>query len=335
MGCVAGVLWRPGEGATEGWIQHEEGRIVATGDGRPPAPPDATGFVMPAPIDAHTHVGDRVGRGLDLAGKSLHEVVAPPDGIKHRLLNATPPPVLEAGMRSAIAEARAAGARVLVDFREQGVEGVRMLRRASEGLDARVIALGRPRSDWDDAESDLVAREADGIGLSSMGDVTRDVPERAAAAARRHRKRFALHLSEARREDVARAMELRPDFVVHVATATEDDLQVIADARVPIVTCPRSNAHFGLRADVPRMLELGIPLALGSDNAMLHPLDVLLDARLLAARHPEVPRERWLEAATAGGALALREPRSSWLRKGDSAAFVVLAQDDPLALPPR
>lgn len=334
MRCVAGVVWRPDVGATEGWILHDEGRVVDAGEGRAPQPPDVVGFVLPAPVDAHTHVGDRVGRGIDVRGKSLAEVVAPPDGIKHRLLRETPPEALEAGMRAAIAEARVAGARTLIDFREQGLEGLRLLRRAARGLDVRVVAMGRPAAGWDDAETDAVAREADGIGLSALGDVDSDAPERAAAAARRHGKRFALHLSEARREDVARALALRPDFIVHVASATDDDLRAIADAGVPVVTCPRSNARFGLRADAPKMLEMGVPLAIGSDNAMLHANDVLEDARTLAAWHPDVDHARWLEALTAGGARALGEEPRSWLRKGDPAAFIVLDAQDPLAIPP-
>lgn len=331
MECVAGVIWRPGEGAAEGWLLHDGGRILDAGEGRPPQAPAATGFVMPAPIDAHTHVGDRVGRGVDIRGLSLAEVVAPPHGLKHRLLRDTPPEALEAGMRAAMAEARAAGTRTIVDFREQGVDGLRMLRRAARGLDLRVVAMGRPVA-WTDAELDDVAREADGIGLSALGDVADDAPERAAAAARRHRKPFALHLSEARREDVGRALDLRPQFLVHVATATDDDLRAIAAARVPIVTCPRSNERFGLRADAPRMLALGIPLAIGSDNAMLHANDALEDARVLAARHPDVPCERWLEALTLGGARALGEAPRSWLRRGDDAALVVLDPTDRLAL---
>lgn len=330
MECVAGPIWRPGEGVEEGWILHENGRVVDAGEGRPPQRARIAGLVLPAPVDAHTHVGDRVGRGIDTRGMTLAQVVAPPDGLKHRLLRETPPERLLAGMRDALAEARA---RAVIDFREGGLEGARLLRRASEESGARAVALGRPAGAWDDAEAEAVAREADGIGLSGLGDVDSDVPERAARAARRHGKRFALHLSEATREDVARAMELRPDFVVHVATATRDDLRAIADARVPIVTCPRSNERFGLRADVPAMLALGIPLALGSDNAMFHPLDVLQDARLLARRHPEVPRERWLEAAIVGGARVLDgEAPRSWLRRGDPAAMRILGARgaDPL-----
>ena len=322
MRCVAGEIYRSGEGLAEGWLLLDDGRIVDAGDGRPPRPPDARGLVLPAPVNAHTHVGDMVGRGAELAGLSLADVVKPPHGLKHRLLRETPRARLVEGMRAALAEMRAAGTRAFLDFREQGVDGVRMLREATPaGMRATVLA--RPREGWDDAEADEVLREADGLGLSALGDVASDVPERAARAAHRHRKLFALHLSEDKREDAARALDLRPHLLVHLCEATRDDLAAIAAARVPVALCPRSNARFGRAPPARAMLDLGIPLALGSDNAMFHPMDVLLDARWLAAAHPDVPREVWLDAAVLGGARVLGEamPR---LRRGERAEVVVL-----------
>lgn len=325
MRCVAGAVYRPGEGFEEGWILHDGARVVDAGAGRAPRVPDARGLILPAPVNAHTHVGDMVGRALDLGGRSLAEVVKPPEGLKHRLLRVTPPERLVEGMRQAIAEMRAAGCRAFLDFREQGVEGVRMLRRAAEGTSVRAVVLARPAEGWDDAEADAVIREADGLGLSGLADLAGDAPERAARAARRHAKRFALHFSEAEREDVGRALGLRPDLLVHVVVSPREDLEAIASARVPIVLCPRSNARFGTAPDARAMLDLGITLALGSDNAMFHPMDVLLDARHLARAHPDVDPRAWLDAAIAGGARVLegKAPRS-WLRKGDEASLVVL-----------
>jgi cytosine/adenosine deaminase-related metal-dependent hydrolase len=303
----------------------EAGRIVEAGQGRPPRAPDETGIIVPAPVDAHTHVGDRVGRGSVPAGASLDLVVKPPHGLKHQLLRETPRDALVIGMRAAIDELHTANVRAFIDFREQGLDGARMLREAAAGKPVRAVVMARCAGAWDDAEADAIAREADGIGLSGLGDVDSDVPERAARAARRHGKRFALHLSEAVREDVGRALDLRPDLVVHLCEATKDDFASIADARVPVVLCPRSNALFGRVPDAPAMLAAGIPLALGSDNAMFHSLDPLLDARLLAERYPFVSGATWLDLAIVGGGRVLdgTTPRS-WLRTGDPGALRVL-----------
>ncbi|HUR69979.1 MAG TPA: amidohydrolase family protein [Candidatus Thermoplasmatota archaeon] len=328
---MAGPIYRPGEGVEDGWILIDGRRVVDAGQGRPPQTPEARGLVLPALVDAHTHVGDRVGRGTLPPGLSLDALVKPPDGLKHRLLRETPRAALVAGMREARAELRAAGTRAFVDFREGGLDGARMLREAGDA--PRAVSMARCAGAWDDAEAEAVLREADGIGLSGLGDVPSDVPERAAAVASRRKKRFALHLSEARREDVPRALALRPDFLVHVCAYEHDDLARIAAARVPVVLCPRSNARFGRAPDAPAMLDAGIALALGSDNAMFHRLDVLEDARLLARLYPAVPVHAWLDAAIAGGARVVdgAVPRA-WLRKGDDAGLLVVEADDVEAL---
>lgn len=321
--CVAGLVWRPGEGAREGWVLHDGARVLDAGEGRPPVEPASRGFVMPSPVNAHTHVGDMVARGHDIAGLTLAQVVAPPDGLKHRVLRATPRARLVEGMRAALGEAHAGGARVVLDFREGGLDGVAMLREAAAGSPVRAVAFGRCAGAFSEEEAARVLEAADGYGLSALADAASDVPERAAALARRAGKRFALHLSEADREDAARAVALGPAFVVHCVRATRDDLKLLADARVPIVVCPRSNARFGPLPDVRAMLDASVTLALGSDNAMLQMLDVLDDARLLAQRG--APLDALMDALVVGGRVALdgRAPRS-WLRKGDPADLVVL-----------
>ncbi|HEX2022019.1 MAG TPA: amidohydrolase family protein [Candidatus Thermoplasmatota archaeon] len=321
--CVAGDVFRPGEGWSRGWVLHDGRRVLDAGEGRPPQAPDVEGLVLPAPVDAHVHAGDRVARGIDVKGRTLAEVVAPPDGLKHRILRETPRDKLVAGMREALREAGESGARAVLDFREGGVDGVRMLREAAEGAPARAVALGRAPS-WSDEEIAAVLREADGIGFPGLRDAPGDAPERAAEACGRAGKPFAIHFSEDRREDVARVVALRPAFVVHAVRCDGADLRALADAGVHVVLCPRSNALFGPLPDARRMVELGVPLALGSDNAMFHAPDVWAEARVLARAFPDVPPERWLAAATAGGARALEgAPRRSFLRRGDPAEIAV------------
>ena len=91
--------------------------------------------------------------------------------------------------------------------------------------------------------------------------------------------------------------------------------------------------RFGPLPDVKAMLDAGITLGLGSDNAMLQSLDVLEDARFLVAKG--VPRDAMLDAAIAGGTrVATGKARRSWLRKGDDARLVVLPPTDVLAQAP-
>lgn len=326
--CVAGSLYRPGEGWSQGWVLHDGARVVETGEGRAPQRPDAEGFVLPAPVNAHTHVGDRVARGVDVTRLTLAQVVAPPDGLKHRILRETPEPALLDGMRRALDELDAAGCRAFLDFREGGLRGVELLRKAAEGTPMRPVAMARCAGRFDEDEARAVLEAADGYGWSGLADA--EGAERAAALARGLRKRFALHFSEDKREDAARAADLRPDFVVHAVHCDEDDLAHLAAARVPVVLCPRSNARFGPLPDVPAMLRADLPLAVGSDNAMLQTLDVLPDVRLLGDRFPEVDARRFLDAAILGGRLVLtREaPRDLWAK--GAATDVVVLDADPL-----
>lgn len=316
MAVVAGRVWRPGEGFVEGWVRHDGERVVARGAGAPPESPVARGAILPAPLNAHTHVGDRVARGHDLRGLTLAQVVAPPDGLKHRILRETTRERLLQGIRLALLELEAAGCRTFMDFREGGPDGALLLREAATGTAVKPVIFGRVGGGWSDADAEAMLAIADGFGLSGLADSKNDVPERAAAIAHRMHKRFALHFSEEKREDVARALDLRPDFLVHGACCTREDLAAIAAARIPLVLCPRSNALFGAFPDLPAMLDAGVPLALGSDNAMFHPLDSLLDARLLAERYPSVSRDRLMEALVG-------QP----LRAPDDQDVIVLSKD--------
>lgn len=316
---VAGVIYRPGEGQRDGWILHDGRRVIDEGEGVPPSPPHARGFIMPSPVNAHTHAGDYVARGRFPRGASLAEVVAPPDGFKHRVLRETPPDLLREGMRAAVEESSLA--KTFIDFREGGEAGSAMLRDVAP----HAKIFGRCARDYDEAEAQRVLAIADGYGLSALGDAKGDMPERAAALARRLGKAFALHLSEDKREDAQRAISLSPAFVVHCVLATRQDLRALSGARVPIVVCPRSNALFGALPPVQEMLDEGVTLALGTDNAMMHPMNVLDDARFLFARG--LPREALLDALVVGGRLcAFGMAPSSFLRKGDEADFVVLPE---------
>ena len=241
--------------------------------------------LFPAFVNAHSHMGDafieRVPPGLSVA-----QLVGPKNGLKSRMLASTVPSVKASGMAIYLRAARAAGISRTIDFREEGVPGMRMARDAVTGLESsgepplRPFLLARP------AEGETlrsVIREADGLGLSSARDVPPGTAGRWAAQAHRAGKPLALHVSEGRREDIAAVLRLRPSLLVHLCRASRSDLEQVASARVPVAVCPRSNAYFGLKSPVRAMLDLGIRVCLGTDNAMLATPDLLEEARLLAA----------------------------------------------------
>ena len=77
------VLAGPDYTPTEGRVVVEDGTIEAVEE----APTDSTDIVLPAFVNAHTHVGDSIAKEAG-GGRSLDDLVAPPDGLKHRLLDA-------------------------------------------------------------------------------------------------------------------------------------------------------------------------------------------------------------------------------------------------------
>jgi cytosine/adenosine deaminase-related metal-dependent hydrolase len=163
------------------------------------------------------------------------------------------------------------GVGAVVDFREEGRGGLDLLRTAALGVPLRVVALGRPLArpvDRDELRDVLAA--GDGIGLSSARDETPETVRIVAETCRRVHKRYALHASEAFREDPDRYLRPKPDLLVHLAKATSADLEAVRDAGVSVAVCPRSNALFGLPPNLGEMERVGLRVLLGTDNAMFH-----------------------------------------------------------------
>lgn len=323
MRIFRGPRWEAGA-FVEGWIGVEAGRIAAVGSGAPPQAADVVGVLVPSLVNAHTHLADRVARGRIPEGISLEALVAPPHGLKHKLLAEASPAALRDAMRDAFREARDAGTRVVYDFREGGAEGARAMRDAARGTGVEPLVLGRP-ADAVDA--------CDGLGLSAI----RDAPHEARAyrdAARRAGKRFAVHWSEGAREDVDALLELAPDFAVHAVRATKSDLDALAQARVPLVACPRSNARLvGALPDVRAWLDAGVDACLGSDNAMLQTASLLDELRFARDALRGVSAEELVGMAVDAPRRRLAPPGAmrAW-REGEPADFVALAPRGASAL---
>jgi aminodeoxyfutalosine deaminase len=99
-----------------------------------------------------------------------------------------------------------------------------------------------------------------------------------------------------------------PPLLVHMVHASADDRRLARDAGATVVLCARSNLHIGGRLpDVPAMVAEGLGLAIGTDSLASTPdLSVFAELVALNAAFPAVSALRWLEAATLGGAHALR-----------------------------
>ena len=322
------------DSAVEGYLEVQGGKVVDWGDGRAPRKPDATGWIVPAPVNAHTHVVDSFLRDRPGKPTTVAELVGP-GGWKQRNLAHTTADEVRAGVERYTGEMAAIGVPRFLDFREGGLDGVRLLRSMAADLPAQPVILGRPAANtFDDAEAKALLAEADGIGLSALRDFADPGDAEAwAEACHRTRKPFALHASEAKREDMEAILALEPTFLVHATQATKADLEAVADADVPVVVCPRSNAYYGHKTPLDRMAAAGVTVCVGTDNGMLQDGNLLAELALLRAWFPQTQVEALLRKATWNGRALAGLHSALPPRKGQPLDVVVLPEA-PLPAPP-
>lgn len=313
-----------GRGFRSGVVGWEDDVIVEARAGRP-RNALAHGLIVPGLWNAHTHLGDAVVT-QELQG-TLEELVAPPHGLKHRVLARAKDAEVIAAMRRTMTTMIRTGTTGFSDFREGGLKGLKLLYAAEAALPLHGVVLGRPGGlVYDASEVRAILRASDGIAVSAFVDWPRDDIAKLAADARRERKVFAIHCSERIREDMDAVLDLHPAFLVHMIHATDADLVRCADAGVPVVVCPRSNAFFGLTPDIPRMLRAGVELRLGTDNAMINVPSMLREidfAYRIARLKGQVPAREIFEMALRGRGLS--DPESvAGIRVGAPADLVVL-----------
>ncbi|MFB6196142.1 MAG: amidohydrolase family protein [Haloplanus sp.] len=293
----------------EGRIVVEDGEIVAVEE----AETDSDAIVCPAFVNAHTHIGDSIAKEAG-AGLSLDELVAPPDGLKHRLLRAASREEKVTAMRRSLRFMEQSGTAATVEFREGGVEGVRAIREALDGRDLTAVVLGR--------ETVAAMEEADGFGASGARD---DDFTAERAATREAGKPFGIHAGERDPHDLDPALDLDPTFLVHVVHPEPRHLDRIDREDVPVVVCPRSNLVTD--AGTPPIADLldRTTVALGTDNVMLNSPSMFREMEF-AAKVGGVPAPDVLRMATVNGA-DLVDLNCGLIEPGRDAKLVVLDGD--------
>ena len=319
---VAGWFY-DGRRFREGTVGWEEDVILEVRPGRA-RNPLATGLIIPGLWNAHTHLGDAVVT-QELTG-TLEELVAPPHGLKHRILAKAKDDAVIGAMRRAMATMLRTGTTGFSDFREGGLKGLKILYAAVAAMPLQGVALGRPMAlEYDAREVSAILRASDGIAVSAYVDWPEDGIQKLAAHVRREKKMFAIHCSERIREDIDKVLDLSPAFLVHMVHATDADLTRCADAAVPIVLCPRSNAFFGMTPDIPHMIRSGVQLLLGTDNAMINVPSMLREiefAYRVARMNGGATARAIFEMALRGRRLADPD-RSCAIQVGERADLVV------------
>src|SRR5437867_7092616 len=149
----------------EGTVGWEDEVILEVRSGRA-RNPLATGLIIPGLWNSHTHLGDAVVT-QELAG-TLEELVAPPHGLKHRILAKAKDDAVIGAMRRAMATMLRTGTTGFSDLREGGLKGLKLLYAAVAAMPLQGVALGRPMSlEYDAREVSAILRASDGIAVSA------------------------------------------------------------------------------------------------------------------------------------------------------------------------
>lgn len=236
-------------------------------------------------FNAHTHLGDAA---LREAPRIELDKLVGPGGYKHRMLATADLAVLREHAIAEVERCRNEGTSHFLDFREGRKAGLDVVK----GIDG-VLTLARPESVEEAEEIDSF-----GFAYSSVRDHDLKLIEEVREVARRRKKVFGIHAGERDCGDVDAALTLQPDFVVHMNMCPEM-IRDFIEERIPIVSCIRSNAFFGLLNKKSYELLCNYDLwMLGTDNAMISTasmLDEMHFAAYLVGNEGAI-----LRAATAG-----------------------------------
>ncbi|MHA1988641.1 MAG: amidohydrolase family protein [Promethearchaeota archaeon] len=328
MKCVEGMIFQD-SGFIKGYIYFEEGKII---DILPGSCPDSDlviskGVVLPLLNNCHTHIGDAIAHGRKLTA-DIEKLVAPPDGLKFQILRSSSSDELKIAMHRAIIEMLNTGTGAFSDFREDGVAGIQLLKNALNDLPITSLIMGRPRElKYSEEELSLLLPKVDGLGLSSITDWDYSELMKIAKEAKRQGRLFALHASERHREDIDLILDLKPDFLVHMTYGTDDDYQKLAECNIPIVLCLRSNLFFKNIPNLKKMLESGVTIVLGSDNAMINSSNLFEEVRVcteLLSNQTQVDPMTVLSMVTSNAKSIFGPKFEASLKAGNRSNFMVL-----------
>ena len=233
-----------------------------------------SGFVaLPKPANLHVHSADLLFAeyGADMR---LEDLVAPPHGLKHRLLAKASQEELEEAAFRLYSDAWSMGTGLLVDFRELGGVGCATAKRAysrlGPGMD--LIVLGRPGPGWPEA--------CDGLGISSPRDYDSGDLSRLTSMFRVSMAHVAETLESRIGGDLEEAIRHGFSAIVHGVYLDRKDLDMLAEKGIGLVLCLRSNMWHGIGVPpLKDVLESGVAFGFGTDNAAWMPPNVWEEAR--------------------------------------------------------
>ncbi|TNJ39448.1 chlorohydrolase family protein [Phaeobacter sp. B1627] len=164
---------------------------------------------------------------------------------------------------------------------------------------------------------------------------TSDIADEMGAPVRQHCSQSPVELRLVREQHGCAPIEwlhqidaLHPNWLLpHGTQATETEFDLIAGAGASLVHCPLVSArHGGMLKSFPKARARGITIGLGTDT---HPADMILNLQIgmmtarLADGMEAIRSEDMFDAATLGGAAALKRPDLGRLAPGAKADITV------------
>ena len=222
-------------------------------------------------------------------------MVKPPNGVKHVALSNVDDDDLIDAMRKSMKDMVESGTTHFIDYREGGLKGVKLLKKAAADLPIKPIVLGRDDSFYGD-DPDLskvkhairkLLKIADGIAPSGFGEITPEVANLIVEECNKQDKISSIHVAESESNqieslnrdgatEIAKGVESNFNQLVHLTNPKCNDLELVAKSMQNSVICPRANATLNVGV-VPlnKMIDLGIKPLLGTDNVMLNSPNML------------------------------------------------------------
>ena len=244
-------------------------------------PENNNNLMIPGLINSHIHIADNFAKEMGF-NKELREIVAPPFGVKHKILRQTPEDIIIEGIQKAVLEMLSNGITYFIDFREGGIDGVNLLKKALKQGPINYLILGRFE---DESEIESIFNLADGVGLPSYNKITTTNKKWIIDSKQKFKKIIACHCAEnSHNKNLIKNMfnDDLVDVIVHGTRFLKEDLEKIKKRKKSLILCPRCNGYFGSGfPPIPEILKLRIPVSLGTDNLMANNPDMFEEMRYL------------------------------------------------------
>lgn len=252
-------------------------------------------LMMPGFVDSHTHIGDSIGKDVGI-NSDVESKIHPVGGFKQRILKNSEVSHLTNFIRNSCISMIRKGITTFIDFREGGLEGINILKKASSGIPIRPIVLGRinyyqdsklikknfllPESKKIDLKN--LIKSCDGLGISGPNEFSDSILKYFS----KQKVLRAIHSAETeqsnniskrttQKTETQRAMLTKPHLLIHMTHASKSDLLLAARNKVGIVVCPRANGALAEGIpDVNLMMKVGCNITIGTDNVMINSPDM-------------------------------------------------------------